>query len=83
MKVFKKTLMGHAVDKKYCSMLQLQILPERIHFLKFILEGYDGLAILSTESAEHGIVTIRYPSENEGDLKNLLKSIESQIKKFA
>jgi len=65
--------------KKQCSLLRLKISPERIHFLKFILEGYDGLALLSTENAEQGLVTIRYPPEIESDLKDLLKSIEPQI----
>ena len=66
-------------NKKQCSLLRYRISPERIHFLKFILEGYDGLALLSTENAEQGLVTIRYPPEIESDLKNLLKSIEPQI----
>ena len=35
--------------------------PERIHFLKFILEGYDNLAMQSTIDAGQGLVEIRYP----------------------
>lgn len=66
-------------EPKLCSLLQLEISPERIHFLKFILEGYDGLAILSTVDAGQGIVELRYPPEAENDLKELLQNIESQI----
>jgi len=66
-------------NKKQCSLLRLRISPERIHFLKFILEGYDGFALLSTENAEQGLVEIRYPPEIESDLKELLKSIEPHI----
>ncbi len=69
------------ITKKHCSLLQLEIKPERIHFLKFILEGYDGLALLSTADARQGIVEIRYPPETESDLNNLLQSIEPQIVK--
>jgi len=71
---------GNPVKKK-CALLRLEMKPERIHFLKFILEGYDGLALLSTADAGRGIVEIRYPPEVEGDLKNLLHSIEPQIVK--
>ena len=66
-------------NKKQCSLLRLRISPERIHFLKFILEGYDGFALLSTKNTEQGLVEIRYPPEIESDLKELLKSIEPQI----
>ena len=66
---------------KYCSTLQLEISPDRIHFLKFILEGYDGLALLTTINSRHGIVEIKYPPEVEKDLKNLLHNIAPQILK--
>lgn len=66
---------------KHSSLLQLEISPERIHFLKFILEGYDGLAIVSTTDARKGIVQIRYPVEIESDLKELLQKIGPQIVK--
>lgn len=62
-----------------CSCLQLAIEPERIYFLKFILEGYDGLAIQSTVDAKTGIVEIRYPPEMEKDLKLLLAKLEPII----
>jgi len=65
--------------KKQCSLLRLKVSPDRIHFLKFILEGYDGLALLSTENAEQGLVAIRYPPEIECDLIKLLQSIELQL----
>jgi hypothetical protein len=79
-----KAMTEGAKKEKACSLLQLEISPDRIHFLKFILEGYDGLAILSTLDARLGIVAIRYPPEIENDLKELLYNIGPQIvKKFA
>ena len=70
---------AECIDKNRCSTLQLKILPERIYFLKFILEGYDGLAVLSTISSRHGIVEIKYPPENEKDLTDLLHAIIPQL----
>jgi hypothetical protein len=37
----------------------LIIRPEKISWLRFILEGYDGLAIVSTISAVQGLVRIQ------------------------
>ena len=76
-----KTMAGSVENKKQCSLLRLEITPERIHFLKFILEGYDGLALLSTVDAGQGIIEIRYPPEIETDLQKLLHNIGPQIVK--
>nr|WP_321468254.1 DUF4911 domain-containing protein [uncultured Desulfobulbus sp.] len=37
----------------------LIIRPEKISWLRFIFEGYDGLAIISTISAKQGLVRIQ------------------------
>ena len=66
---------------KHCSSLQLEISPDRIHFLKFILEGYDGLALLTTLNSRQGLVEIKYPPEVEKDITNLLKNLAPQILK--
>ena len=58
-----------------CSQLILRIAPNRIHFLKFILEGYDGLAVLSTVDSAKGIVLLRYPQEMELDVVCLLEDL--------
>ncbi|MDH5299067.1 MAG: DUF4911 domain-containing protein, partial [Desulfobulbaceae bacterium] len=57
------------------ARLQLRIAPERIHFLKFILEGYDGLAVQSTVDARRGVVEIRYPLSRKVELDLLLASL--------
>ena len=67
--------------KRNCSSWRLEISPDRIHFLKFILEGYDGLAILSTIDPRQGIVEIKYPPEIKKDLTDLLKNIAPQLLK--
>lgn len=64
-----------------CSSLQLRISPDRIHFLKFILEGYDNLAIMSTVDVRQGLIEIRYPPEGKEDLTDLLTEITSAIVK--
>lgn len=59
----------------------LRIDPGRIAFLRFILEGYDGLAIISTIDQRPGLVVVRYPAENIRDIMTLLTSIASGLNK--
>lgn len=63
--------------------LYLLIAPERFHFLKFILEGYDGLAILSSVNGKTGVVRLRYPLENETLLFDLISDISVKINRYA
>jgi len=62
-----------------CAIMQLQIAPQRIHFLKFILEGYDGLALLSTVDRKLGLVQLYYLPEMKEDLVSLLDTIKPQL----
>ncbi|MBU1640149.1 MAG: DUF4911 domain-containing protein [Proteobacteria bacterium] len=55
--------------------LHLRINRSRIHFLKFILEAYDGLAILSVVEPRHGLVLIRFAPESRREITDLLTSL--------
>jgi arginine repressor len=63
------------------SEIYLRISPGKFHFLKFILEGYDNLAILSSFQGADGIVVIRYPNEMAEDLFNLLGCLAFYLSK--
>ena len=76
-----KALTGKVENKKQCSILRMEVAPDRIHFLKFILEGYDGWALLSTVDSRQGLVEIRYPDGIESELIKLLHNIRPQIVK--
>jgi len=60
---------------KKLNTVYLRISPGKFHFLKFILEGYDNLGILSSYQNAKGIVVIRYPLEMAQDLFGLLGSL--------
>ncbi|MCF6290661.1 MAG: DUF4911 domain-containing protein [Desulfobacterales bacterium] len=62
-----------------CSKLRLRIAPQRIHFLKYILEGYDGLAILTTLDGREGAVEISFPPEQEQELALLLAELRPAL----
>ncbi len=57
----------------------LRILPGKFHYLKFILEAYDNLAILSAYDCSAGIVVIRYPQDMAAELFRLLAAIAASL----
>lgn len=61
------------------QIIEARIAPVRIHFLKFILEGYDGLAVLSTLDEKAGLVTLRFPAEVRPEVEALLHDLGPQI----
>lgn len=62
--------------------LFLKIRTDKFYFLKFILEGYDGMAILSSSSINKSIVRVRFPSEKRAELLALLSSISKKLSPF-
>ena len=51
----------------------------QIHFLKFIVEAYDNLAIMSTVDRSIGLVEFRYPAEVTDEVNQLLDSLSSRV----
>jgi len=60
----------------------LLIRPEKISWLRFILEGYDGLAILSTLSADRGLVRIQTLDCHMAATMRLLAALAEQLSPF-
>ncbi|MBT8359211.1 MAG: DUF4911 domain-containing protein [Desulfobacterales bacterium] len=50
-----------------------------ISFLKFILEAYDGLAILTTVDSKKGIVVINIAPGCEADVKMILQDLKQSV----
>ncbi len=50
-----------------------------ICFLKFILEGYEGLALLSTCNSEEGIVVLKVPPGCEAEANCLMQALQKEI----
>ncbi|MEJ2056400.1 MAG: DUF4911 domain-containing protein [Desulfofustis sp.] len=57
------------------------IAPERFHFLKFIIEGYDNLGVVSSVSGRHGIVRLKCSRESLPELVMLMADIAGVIKR--
>jgi len=58
---------------------QYRIDRHKIGYLKFILEGYEGLATLSTMDASRGMVTLYMPPGCEKDTIALMRSLADEI----
>lgn len=69
------------MPKERLSEIFLRIVPGKFHYLKFILEGYDNLAILSAYDNSSGIVVIRYPKTMALEVFELLSEIAGDLSK--
>lgn len=58
---------------------EFYILPEKISLFRFILEGYDGLAILTTLDATKGLVRILVHQTRDREFCLLFKSISHDL----
>ena len=59
--------------------LYLRISPDKFHYLKFIIEAYDNVAILSSVDNHQGIVVLRYSEGHRKELFSLLGSIATKL----
>ena len=60
--------------------LFLRINPKKIHFLKSILEGYEGLAMMSTIDVKKGLVSVRYAESVQKDVFFLLEDLSLTLR---
>ncbi len=60
----------------------LRIRPEKISWLRFILEGYDGLAVLSTVSAKQGLVRMQTLDCRFIETMRLLEALAGDLTPF-
>lgn len=57
----------------------LQLNPGEIAFFKFIVEGYDGLASLTTIDRKTGVVALCYPASLSNEVNDLLSGLATEI----
>ena len=62
------------------ATMRIRINPEQIYFLKFILEAYDNLTIMSTVDRIEGVMELKYPLELEEDVLGVLRSMAQRLR---
>ena len=60
--------------KKY-----LRVDRKQIHFIRFILEGYDGIATLTTVDPQTGVVCLNIPPGCEDEVETVLQEIKTDV----
>jgi hypothetical protein len=60
--------------------LPLKIRPSSVNLLRFILEAYDNMFILTTVDRTKGLVKIIFVEGSESELDSILDSIKKFIK---
>jgi hypothetical protein len=73
-------LHGKTNSSVACQQIILRISPSRIAFLRFIFEGYDGLAVVSTIDPKEGVVRIWFPPSAGHDVVKLLNELAGELK---
>ncbi len=61
------------------ATLYTRIPFSKIVLLKFLLEGYDGLAIMTTVNRDLGMISIRYFPACRNELLGLLDSLQADL----
>ena len=74
--------MGGETREMNLESLFLRIRPGEFHFLKSVLEGYDGLALLSNYDIRKGLVVLRFPGEMRREVFGLLGSLAHRLTPF-
>ncbi len=66
-------------DTMHSQELYLRISPDKYHYLKFILEGYDNLAVLSSHDGKNGVVRLLFAEECRSELMELLRALAPKL----
>lgn len=63
--------------------IYLKIRPEKISWFKFLMEGYDGLAVISTIDVKKGLVRLMVPRSRHKELFYLLDATCTDLTTFS
>ena len=56
-----------------------QLASRDMVYMKFILEAYEGLSMMSTVDGKRGIVRVNYPLPFAGDIAALMEALATEI----
>jgi hypothetical protein len=65
----------HSTEKRYYRIDRRQI-----HFLKFVLEGYDGVAVLRTVDPQQGLIVLHIGPGSQSIVDMIIEDLGKQIK---
>jgi hypothetical protein len=69
-----------AVALTRSDLLFYRVDPYEIHYLKFILEAYEGLATLTTLNSKTGLIQLAVPPGRKDSLESLLEALGRELR---
>ncbi|NVM22365.1 MAG: DUF4911 domain-containing protein [Desulfobacterales bacterium] len=51
----------------------------KIYYLKFILEGYDGVAVMRTVDPQKGLVVLHISPGCEGEIDMIIRDLQDRV----
>ena len=70
--------MWYLENKMISSMISLKVDRNDIFYVRFILEGYDGLGNVSTNNPKEGRLIISCPAGNRDLIAEVLRALEEE-----
>lgn len=61
------------------SFFLIKLNPQKLAYLKFILEGYDHLAILSVLDPKRGLAKIQFFENEKSLVKEILEDLKPEL----
>ena len=68
------------ISPEECSVRNYLVDPCRIHYLRFIIEAYPGMAVVSTVDSKLGLVSIAVAPGCESDILQILEAERETLK---
>jgi hypothetical protein len=68
------------IPPEECTVRNYVIDPHQIHYLRFIVEAYEGLGVVSTVDSAMGHVTISVPPGCESEIDKILQAERDILK---
>ena len=69
-----------AINLKGSDLLFYRVDPYEIHYLKFILEAYEGLATLTTLDSRTGLIQLAVPPGRGSSLESLMEALGGELR---
>lgn len=71
--------MSHSCNHSETIKQRYRVDRRKIAFLRFIIEAYDGLAIVTTLDSETGLIELQIAPDCVRDLETLLEKLKPDI----
>ncbi|MBI9077813.1 MAG: DUF4911 domain-containing protein [Desulfatibacillum sp.] len=62
-----------------CNLHKFRVDPKEIHFIRFIVEACDGVAIVTTIDAKTGLISFSVPPGREKEAEGIMASLSQSI----